>query len=102
VEAAFNMQTAKVSKRFSSDQKFQSVFCCNSIASSFYESCRNGVHLALRGGQSHIFRFRLRSSSKIFESGSWSGSEVFSNLRIRLLFRLRKPSMQPKFSNVCN
>jgi len=35
------------------------------------------------GGRSHFFR--LRSCSKIFESGSGN----FSNLRIRLLFRLR-------------
>ena len=51
-----------------------------------------------RGGRSHIFRFRLGSCSKIFESGSWSQS--FLNLRIRLLFKLRKQSMQPKFNYV--
>jgi len=28
----------------------------------------------------------------------WSG--IFSNLRIRLLFRLRQSSIQPKFNNV--
>jgi len=33
-----------------------------------------------------------------FESGS--GSEKFQNLRIRLLFRLWLPWMQPKFSSV--
>jgi len=33
-----------------------------------------------------------------FEYGS--GPEIFSNLKI--LLKLRKPSMQPKFSNVCN
>jgi len=53
--------------------------------------------MVVRGGQSHIFRLRLGSCSKIFESGS--GSESFSNLGIRLLFKLRQPSMQPKFSN---
>ena len=38
-----------------------------------------------RGGRSHFFRLRLRSWSKILESGSGN----FSNLRTRLLFRLR-------------
>jgi len=43
-----------------------------------------------RGGRSHFFR--LRSYSKIFESGSGYSS----NLRIRLLFRLRlQSSIQP-------
>jgi len=50
---------------------------------------------------SHIFRLRLRSCANIFGFGSGSGSEFFSNLRIRLLFKLRQPSMQPKFSNAC-
>jgi len=45
-----------------------------------------------------FFRLRLRSCSKIFES--LSGSEVFTKLRIRHLFRLCQPSMQLKFSNV--
>jgi len=48
-----------------------------------------------RGGWSHgrsLFRLRLRSCSKILESGSGN----FSNLRIRLLFRLRlQSSIQP-------
>ena len=49
-----------------------------------------------RGGQSHFFWLRLRSCSKIFESGSGSGSGNFSILSIRLLFRLRQQSpMQP-------
>jgi len=43
---------------------------------------------------SHIFR--LRSCSKIFESGF----EVFSNLIIRLLFRLRQTLIQPKSNSV--
>ena len=45
-----------------------------------------------RGGRSHFFR--LRSCSKISESRSGSGN--FSNLWIRLLFRHRLPSIQPK------
>ena len=46
----------------------------------------------------HFFRLRLRSCSKIFESGSESWSGNSSNLRIRLLFRLRLQSLiQPKF-----
>ena len=49
-----------------------------------------------RGGQSHFFRIQLRSCSQIFESGSG----IFSNLRIRLLFRLQVPSIQPKFTHV--
>ena len=52
------------------------------------------------GGRSHIFRLRLRSCFKTFESGVWTGSEKFSSLRIRLLFRLRLPSMQPNFTSV--
>jgi len=50
-----------------------------------------------RGGRSHFFRLRLRSCSKTFESESGSGN--LSNLRIRILFRLRLPSIQPKFTN---
>jgi len=47
-----------------------------------------------RGGRSHFFRLRLRSSSKIFESGPGSGN--FSNLRIRPLLKLRlQSSIQP-------
>jgi len=59
-----------------------------------------GALLDGRSGRSHIFRLRLRSCSEIFETGSGSDSEKCSNLRIRLLFRLRLPSMQPTFSNV--
>ena len=45
-----------------------------------------------RGVQSRFFRLRLRSCSKIFESGSGN----FSNIRIGLLFRLRlQSSIQP-------
>jgi len=42
------------------------------------------------GGRSHIFRLRLWFCSKISEPGSRSGT--FSNLRIRLLFKLRQSS----------
>jgi len=63
-----------------------------------HEVSRCYICIAIRGGRSHIFRLRLRSCSKKFESGS--GSEIFSILRIRLLFKLRKPPMQPEFSNV--
>jgi len=45
-------------------------------------------HVESRGGRSHFFRLRLRSCSKIFESGCGYSS----NLRIRLLFRLRLQS----------
>jgi len=53
--------------------------------------------LAIRGvpdrcGRSHFFRLRFRSYFKIFESGYWSGSSNFSNLRIWLLFRRRLQS----------
>jgi len=48
-------------------------------------------------GRSHFFRLRLHTCSKMFESGSWFGN--FSNMRIRLLFRLRLPSIQPKFTH---
>ena len=49
-------------------------------------------------GRSHIYKPRLRSYSKIFQSGS--GSTIFSNFSIRLPFKRRHPSMQPTFSNV--
>jgi len=50
-----------------------------------------------RGGRSHFFRRRIRSCSKIFESGSGN----FFNLRIRLLIRLRlQSSIQPLFTYV--
>ena len=51
-----------------------------------------------RGGRSHTFRHRFRSCSKLFESES--GFEIFSNLRIRLPFRLRLPSTPQKFSDI--
>jgi len=59
------------------------------------------LHLCVcsRGGRSLIFRPRLRSCSKIFECES--GAEFFFNLRIRILFKIRPPSMQPIFSNFC-
>jgi len=50
-----------------------------------------------RGGRSHFFRLRLRPCFKIFESGSGYGN--FSDLKIRLLFRLRLPSIHPKFTH---
>ena len=51
---------------------------------------------ATRGGRSQFFRFLIRSSSKIFESGSGTGSGNFSNLRIRVPFRLwLQSSIQP-------
>ena len=56
--------------------------------------------MRIRDGRSHSFSLRLRSCSKIFETGYGSGN--FSNLRIRLLFRLRLPSIQPKFNHVFN
>jgi len=37
--------------------------------------------------QDHIFRLRLHSCSKVFETGP--GFEIFLNLRIRILFSLR-------------
>jgi len=43
-------------------------------------SDENTVYQRCRGGQSHFFKLRLRSCSKIFESGSGN----FSNLSIRL------------------
>ena len=52
-----------------------------------------------RSSLSHFFRLRFRSCSKIFEFRSGE-SENFSNSKIRLQFRLRLPSMQPKFTNV--
>jgi len=45
-----------------------------------------------RADRSHFFRLRLRSCSKLFESGSGSGFGYSSNLRIRLLFRLQLQS----------
>jgi len=51
-----------------------------------------------RGGRSHFFRLRLRSCSKIIESGFRSGN--FPNLRIWLLFKIRPPSTQPKITHV--
>jgi len=56
--------------------------------------------VASRGCRSHVFRLPLRSCSKILESWSRSGSRNFSNLRIGILFRLRLPSIQPKFTQV--
>jgi len=51
-----------------------------------------GLDVITRGSRSHFFRLRLRSCSKIFESGS--GYSL--TLRIRLLFRLRlQSSIQP-------
>jgi len=44
-----------------------------------------------QGGCGHIFSLRIRSCFKIFESGP-------KNFEIRLLFRLRQPSMQPDVS----
>jgi len=44
--------------------------------------------------RSQFCRLRVCSCSKIFESGTRSGSGSFSNMRIRLLFRLRLPSVQ--------
>jgi len=55
------------------------------------------IAIEIKGGRSHFLRLRLRSCSKIFESGSGN----FSNSRIRLLFRLRlQSSIQPKFTYV--
>jgi len=51
------------------------------------------------GGRSHFFRLRLRFCSKFFESGSGSRCVNFSNLRVRLLFRLLRQSRQPKITN---
>jgi len=53
-------------------------------------------HLLRRGGRSHFVRLRLHTCSKIFECGFGK----FSNLRIRLLFTLRLPSIQRKSTNV--
>ena len=52
--------------------------------------------VATRGVRSHVFSLRVCSCSKMFEF--WSGSGNFSNLRIRLPFRLRLPPIQPKFA----
>jgi len=54
--------------------------------------------LGSRCGLNHIFRLRLCSCSKVFETGP--GFEIIKNLRIWLLFSLRQSSMQPKLSNV--
>jgi len=52
-------------------------------------------------GRSHFFRLRPRSSFKIFESVPGFETSNFSNLIIRLLFRLRlQSSIQQKFSHV--
>jgi len=56
---------------------------CMSLAHPRSLKCFN-VIVYIRGGQSHFFRLRLCSCFKIFESGSGN----FSNLRIRILFRL--------------
>ena len=56
------------------------------------QTFRITFRIQTRGGRSHIFKLRLRSCSKIFESES--GSKFFSNLRIRLLSRLRLPSIR--------
>jgi len=64
----------------------------NFVAASFQHKRQ-----CTRGGRSHIFRLWLRSCSKIFEPRT--RSEIFSNLRIRLGFRLRLPSIQPKYSS---
>ena len=50
------------------------------------------MKLETKGDRSHIFRIRLCSNV------SGSGFEFFSNLRVRLLFRFRQPSVPPKFS----
>ena len=68
------------------------------------ESCRSrttpdpwlSLDPACRDDRNHFFRLRLRLCTKMFESGSGN----FSNLRIRLLFWLRLPSIQSKFTNV--
>jgi len=59
-----------------------------------------GALLEGRSGRSHIFSLRPRSCSESVEPRYRSESAKFSNLRIRLLLRLRIPSMQSKFSNV--
>jgi len=62
------------------------------IAFSSYILVNLQAQYATTGGRSHFFRLRLRSCSKIFESGSGNAS----NLRIRIPFRLWPQSlMQP-------
>jgi len=51
-------------------------------------------------GRSHISGLQSHSCYKIFESRS--GFVIFSNLRIPLLFVLRKPSVQPNICSVSN
>jgi len=68
---------------------------CENNRSHAWFGCKQRWH------RSHFFILLLRTSSKMFESGSGK----FSSLRIRLLFRLRLPSIQPKFTHVvtlCN
>ena len=70
---------------------FLSAWKCWYFLIALYLNCE--IFNCTRGGRSHFFRLGLRSCSKVFESGFGSGN--FSNLRIRLLFRLRLPSMEP-------
>jgi len=76
---------------------------CKSFGLSFEhartENGKSPLLLNRRGGRSQSLRLRLLSCSKIFECGA--GSEIFSNLRIRLMFEFRQTFMQPKFSSVC-
>jgi len=65
------------------------------IQNSLFVLLRRAPHCYTRGVRSHIFILRLHSCSKIIESGS----KNVLILRIGLLFRLRIPSIQPKFSN---
>jgi len=58
------------------------LLCCFDFNAAMYTRLHR---VFSRGGRSHFFRLRLRSCSNIFESGSGN----FSDLRIRLLFRLR-------------
>jgi len=50
-----------------------------------------------RGGRSHIFTLRLRSCSKNFNF--LSGSKIFSNLRIPLLFDQYNQNRRQKVFN---
>ena len=51
--------------------------------------------------QKSYFQTTTYSCSTIFSSGS--GSVIFSNLRIRLLFKLQPiASIKPKLSNICH
>jgi len=52
----------------------------------------NYMHLSISNGRVGIFR--LRSCSSV-----WIRLRSFTNLRLRLLCKLRLPSMQPKLSN---